>query len=107
MGTISNDGHGCAVTDQCNVEVPHIFHDMVDNVTCKIGHTGKGTQQNNPALPYLICPQDVIEKAHHVLGGPCLHVPTPTSPLPTSDEEVEVEVEVDEEDVTAGAIRSV
>ena len=54
--------------------------------TCKLGHRSKGTKKETPALPHLVCPQEVVEKGQHVMGGPCIHTPVPVGPLLRTDE---------------------
>ena len=57
------------------------------DITCKLGHQGKGTRKQTPALPCLVCSQEVTETGQHVVGGPCMCVPVPTSPPLRRDNE--------------------
>ena len=57
------------------------------NNTYKLGHQHKKKKRNKSALPYNVVPQETLEKGFHVLGGPCMHIPTPIHPLLAAEED--------------------
>ena len=57
-----------------------------DDNTHTLGHQSKGTKKETPALPHLVCPQEVMEKGQHLMRGPCMHTPVAVSPLLQTDD---------------------